>query len=194
MMEALTVVAIIGITAALAAPALSLAMADRRAGEAMHGVVRIGARARSEALATGRAHVLVYTDASGGSTANGSMTLWRGRSNLCSAHNWATIISGNCSADIDCIDQLDMGVYDHGTHQVRLRMNGAGGGSICFQPDGEVLVSTTSGGVASRFQALAPDGSREGIRFTIDRLQSGTTSGVTRRVIFPFGGTPRVQL
>jgi transcriptional regulator len=31
MMEALTVVAIIGITAALAAPALSLAMADRRA-------------------------------------------------------------------------------------------------------------------------------------------------------------------
>ncbi|MCZ7681211.1 MAG: prepilin-type N-terminal cleavage/methylation domain-containing protein [Sandaracinaceae bacterium] len=194
LLEALVVVAIIGITAALAAPALSEAMADRRAGEAMHGLVRIGARARSEAMATGRAHVLVYTDASSGTPANGMVQLWRGRSNLCTANAWGTIISGACSADVDCLEALDMGTYNHGTHQVRLRLPGTGSGTLCFQPDGEVLVSRVVAGTATRFSTTAPDASIEGVTFTINRLVSGSAVGVQRRVVFPFGGSPRVAL
>src|SRR5690606_31833563 len=77
LMEAMVVVAIIGLSAAIAAPAISNAMANRRANEAQHALVRLGARARSEAMAYGRAHVLVYQ-----AGANGSAQLWRGRSNL----------------------------------------------------------------------------------------------------------------
>lgn len=187
-------VAIIGISAAIAAPALSEAMADRRANEATHGLVRIGARARSEAMATGRAHVLVYSDASGGTTANGSVQLWRGRSNLCTANLWGDIITGACNTSVDCIDSLDMGVYNHGTHQVRMRLPSAGNATLCFQPDGEVLVSTAAGGVATRFSPNAPDGSLDAVRFTFQRLVSGTPAGVQREVVFPFGGTPRISL
>ena len=61
-MEALVVVAIIAITAALAAPAMSRAYADRRANEATHGLVRLTARARSTALTYGRAVVLSYAE------------------------------------------------------------------------------------------------------------------------------------
>lgn len=192
LLEALVVVAIIGISAAIAAPALTEAMADRRAGEAMHGLVRIGARARSEAMATGRAHVLVYTDASSGTAANGMVQLWRGRVNLCSTNNWGAIISGSCSADVDCVEALDMGTYDYGTHQVRMRLPGAGAATLCFQPDGEVLVSNVVGGTASPFGPNAPDGSPDAVRFTVDRLANGTIVGVQRVVVFPFGGTPRV--
>lgn len=193
-MEALVVIAIIGISAAIAAPALMQAMADRRAGEAMHALVRLGARARSEAMATGRAHVLVYSNASGGSPANGSVQLWRGRANLCATNNWGTIVTGTCAGNPSCLELLDMGQYNHGTHQVRLRLDGTAGATLCFQPDGELLVSNVVGGVGAPFVPTAPDGSLEAVRFTITRLVDGSPEGVQRAVVFPFGGNPRVAL
>lgn len=186
-MEAMVVVAIIGITAALAAPALSIAMADRRAGEASHSLVRIGARARSEAMAYGRAHLLVYGTGSG---PNGSVQLWRGVSNLCSANNWGAIVTGACGSggSPNCVDVLDMAAYDHGTHQVRMQLQGAPGGAfLCFQPDGELLVSVGGG----NFSPTAPAGA-DAVRFRIDRLVNGGVEGVSRTVVFPFGGTPRI--
>ncbi len=189
LMEAMIVVAIIAISAALAAPAIGEAMADRRANEATHALVRIGARARAEAMAYGRAHVLVYTDASSGTPAsNGSVQLWRGTVNLCNANNWTTIITGTCDSSPSCIQGLDMGTYNHGSHQVRMRLPGASGAFLCFQPDGEMLVSTGGGS----FAPTAPAGT-EAVRFTIDRLLDGGTEGVQRVVVFPFGGSPRIQ-
>lgn len=187
LLEAMIVVAVIGISAALAAPALSDAMADRRASEASLSLVRLGARARTEAMAFGRAHVLVYSDASGGSTANGSVQLWRGRSNLCTANDWAAIMDGSCASDPECIEVLDMGRYNHGTHQVRMRLPGSAGAVLCFQPDGELLVSNGGGA----FAATAPSGT-DGVSFTFDRLVGTTVAGVQRVVVFPFGGTPRL--
>lgn len=192
LMEAMVVVAIIGISAALAAPAIGEAVSERRTNEATHAVVRIGARARAEAMAYGRAHVLVYTDASAGTPAsNGKLQLWRGMSNLCSANNWGSIITGSCGAggDANCRDVLDMGAsYNYGSNQVRLRMPNAAQAYICFQPDGEMYVSTGGG----TFTPTSPDGRSGGVRFTIDRLRSGGAEGVQRVVIFPFGGEPRI--
>lgn len=190
LMEAMIVVAVIAITAALAAPAISEAMADRRATEATHALVRIGARAHAEAMAYGRAHVLVYSTQSSGGT-NGRVRLWRGTVNLCGANDWTSIITSSCAGNPSCVDQLDMGTYDHGSHQVRLRLPGATDSAfLCFQPDGEVLVSTGGG----TFTPTPPAGSgSDAIRFTIDRLLNGGTEGVQRVVVFPIGGTPRIQ-
>jgi prepilin-type N-terminal cleavage/methylation domain-containing protein len=183
LLEALVVVAIIGISAAIAAPALMEAMADRRAGEATHSLVRLGARARTEAMAYGRAHLIVYSN-----NANGSADLWRGNLNLCDGVNWTTIVAGGCAGNRNCLERLDMAAYTYPTHSVRMRLPGAGAQSLCFQPDGEMLVS---GGLAGPWSATAPAGA-EGVRFTFERLESGAPSGVTRAVVFPFGGTPRV--
>lgn len=186
-LEALAVVAIIAVSAALAAPALSAAMAQRRAGEATHELVRLGALARSEAIAYGRAHLLQYSPSSG-SGSHGRALLWRGRVNLCSANEWSEILTGTCDTNPSCIAGLDMDRYDHGTHQVRMRLEGAtAGANICFQPDGEMRFQMGSG----TWSTTPPSGS-EGVRFRFERLEDGAQTGVDRRVVFPFGATPRI--
>ncbi len=183
----MAVVAIIAITAALAAPAISEAMSDRRANEAMHALVRIGAKARSESMAYGRAHVLQYADTSTGPAPNGSLRLWRGNLNLCTATNWNAIMVGDCADNPNCIDALDMGTYSYSTHQVRMRMPNAGSALVCFQPDGEMMVASNGG-----LFGFAPPSGADGVLFTITRLVGTTPQGVQRSVVFPFGGTPRV--
>jgi prepilin-type N-terminal cleavage/methylation domain-containing protein len=181
LIEAMIVVAIIGISAALAAPALGTAIADRRAGEATHSLVRVGARARSEAMVLGRAHVLAFE-----TEGNGRVSLWRGRSNLCNQNDWPSIIAGACNDSIHCLETLDMASYDHGHHQVRMRIVAAPA-FMCFQPDGDVLFSD---GPTDRFNPLAS--AAEGVRFTIERLAGGSVDGVRREVVFPIGGSPRI--
>lgn len=186
MMEALIVVAIIGISAAIAAPALSLAMADRRASEATHSLVRLGARARSEAMAYGRAHLLVYSQTSGGSSAdNGSVELWRGQSNLCNGNPWPAVMADPNAR----VETLDMGNYDYGTHQVRMRVANPAAAVLCFEPNGDVLFSSVVGAFRSPAFGIDPDG----VRFTFDRLMGGSVDGVQRVVVFPFGATPRID-
>lgn len=187
LMEAMVVVAIVAITAALAAPGLSRTMADRRAGEATHSMVRIGARARGEALAYGRAIALVYSeDSTSAAGDDGSVEMWRGNLDRCSANDWATLITSDCSADPRCVGSLDMGEFDYPSHSVRMRMVGGTSGTLCFQPDGDMLVST-----GGPFAGVAPGGG-DAVRFNFTRLEGATPAGVERAVVFPFGGAARI--
>lgn len=189
-LEAMVVVAIIAISAALAAPALSAAMAQRRASEATHELVRIGARARSESIAYGRAHLLQYQQASGGSGTFGSVQLWRGRVNQCAANDWSAIGVGSaCTSTPNCVEAVDMGTYDQGSHQVRMTIeSGPTTANVCFQPDGEMRFQSGTGAWSS----TPPGSGTQGITFLFERLESGTNAGVDRRVVFPFGSTPRI--
>lgn len=186
LLETMVVVAIIGISAAIAAPALSEAMANRRAGEAAHSLIRLGARARSEAIGYGRAHVLIYSE-SGGS-GNGAAEIWRGRVNRCAFNDWAAITTGTCASNDDCLELVDMGAYAYPTNQVEMRLLGATDATLCFQPDGELLVSVGGG----NFTATAPAGGPDSPTFTFQRTLSGSPVGVVRRVVFPFGTSPRM--
>ena len=184
----LAVVALIAIATALAAPALMNAMANRRATEATHAVVRIGARARSEAVAYGRAHVLTYRSTSSGGGSYGTLELWRGRTDRCSANNWPGIITGSCSTNLDCIDSLDMGTYAFPTNRVRLQLDGASAGSMCFQPDGDSFYAAPSG-----LWGTTPPAGVDAVQFRVQRLTSGTATGVDRFVVFPFASSPRIR-
>jgi prepilin-type N-terminal cleavage/methylation domain-containing protein len=186
LMEALVVVAIIALSAAIAAPSVIEAMADREANEAAQDLVRIGVHGQTAAMAYGRAHVLRYAAASGGGQ-NGSVQLWRGRSSLCSANPWTTIISGACADNENCVEQVDMDTHGMGSYAARLRLPGTTTADLCFQPDGELMVSA-DGGVF----APTPPAGADGVTFTITRFLSGTQTGVARSVVFPLGGTPRV--
>lgn len=188
-MEMLTVIAIIAITVGLAAPAMMNAGANRRANEAQHAVVRIGARARSEAIAYGRAHVLSFrTTSSGRGGTFGTLELWRGRVDRCASNNWGALLVGSCNGNDDCVESLDMGRYAYPTHRVQLRMEGAANGTLCFQPNGEMFFA----GPGGLWRDVPPAGA-DAVRFRLRRLSGGSPTGVDRFVIFPFGSTPRIQ-
>lgn len=188
-MEMLVVVAIIAITAAIAAPAIGSQMAERRVNEAAYGLVRQGARARSEAMAYGRAHLLRYSQSSFGvGGANGSVQLWRGRLSGCSTNDWPSIINGPCESDRDCVDDLNMGNYSFSSQHTEMRVPGATSVDLCFQPDGDMLASIDGGA----FAAVPPSGS-DAISFRLRRISNGTPAGVERWVAFPFGGAPRLM-
>lgn len=189
LIEALTVVALIAIATALAAPGVMNAMANRRATEATHAVVRIGARGRAEALAYGRAHVLTYTNVSTGPGGDfGTLELWRGRSDRCTANDWTAIMTGSCASNVDCVDSLDMGSYAYPTHRVRLRLDGATRGSLCFQPNGDTFYANAGG-----LWGTTPPAGIDAVQFRVQRVSSGTTTGVDRLVVFPFASGPRIR-
>lgn len=183
LMEMMVVVAIIGISAALAAPALSEAMANRRANEATQTLVRVGARARSEAMLYGRAHLMMFSLAD-----RGTVTTWRGRVDLCSANAWDTIVTGGaCETLPDCLDTAPMSAFGTATNVVEMTMDTPA--ALCFQPNGEMFRSSAGLGRAMGWSTLGING---GVRFTFQRKQSGVSVGVPRIVVFPLGGTPRV--
>ncbi|MBX3269719.1 MAG: prepilin-type N-terminal cleavage/methylation domain-containing protein [Sandaracinaceae bacterium] len=189
LVEALAVVAVIAIGTALAAPAAMSAMANRRATEAAHAVVRIGARGRSEAIGYGRAHVMTFTEDSSGPGGNhGRLELWRGRADRCSANDWATIITGTCAGNPSCIESLDMGAYAYPTHRVRLRLEGANAGAICFQPNGDNFYAGAGG-----LWGTNPPAGIDAVQFRVQRLLENTPEGVDRFVVFPFGAGPRIR-
>lgn len=177
-------VAVIAISAALAAPAISRTMADRRAVEATQGLIRIGARARGEAMAYGVAFLLRYARASTGGN-NGRVELWRGNVDRCSANDWSTL-AGTCAGNPRCVSSHDMGTYVYPSHSVRMRLTGADAADLCFEPHGDMFVST--GGA---FATVPPSGA-DAVLFTFDRLEGTRVAGVQRRVVFPFGAGPRM--
>ena len=193
LLEMMTVVAIIGITAGLAAPAMMSSIANRRAGEATHAVVRIGARARSEALAYSRAHLLTFVPTSTGPDSYGTFELWRGRIDRCAANDWSTLLTGSCATNPDCIDSLDMGTYAHPTNRVRVQLEGSVRGALCFEPSGDMYYANTPPGAGGSIWSSTPPAGRGGVEFSVDRMTNGARTGVTRRVVFPFGATPRIR-
>lgn len=192
LLELMVVVAFIAIATALAAPAMMSSIANRRATEATHAVVRIGARARSEAIAYGRAHVLTFTDSSSGAGGNyGTLELWRGRTDRCSSNDWPTLISGTCSTNDDCIDSLDMGTYAHPTNRVKLELDGSpSGGSLCFQPNGDMYYANPGGLWTSNPPA---GGGTDAVQFRVQRISDGSPTGTDRFIVFPFAGSPRIR-
>ncbi len=189
LVELMVVIAIIGIGAALAAPAISTAMAERRASQASLDVVRLARRARSETMAFGRAHVLRF-DATG----QGTLRMFRGRTPSCRTSNWDAAVGGvplilvaGCPASSMCVDLVDMNDtrYDTGTHQVELSAPGTGNHDICYEPNGAMMYRSAGG-------AWLDGNAAGGIRMRVQRKVSGVVEGSDRWIVFPWGGTPRI--
>jgi hypothetical protein len=60
--------------------------------------------------------------------------------------------------------------------------------NLCFQPDGEMRFQSGSG----TWQPTPPWTATQGVTFLFERLEGGANAGVDRRVVFPFGSTPRI--
>jgi len=198
LIELMIVIAIIGLVAALAAPAISTAMAERRAGQAAIDVVRLGRRARAETMAFGRAHLIRFNNF-GSTGSDGSMRLWRGRTSSCRTNNWdaaagglPAIITGFCPPSSMCVEAVDMADtrYNTGTHSVMLRAPGTSNHDICYQPDGAMMFRYSGGAWLDSNAATADNAG--GIRFQVTRKVSGVVDGADRWVVFPWGNSARI--
>lgn len=190
------VVVIIAVTAALAMPTVVQTFADKRTNEAAIEIARLGRRARSESVAYGRAHVLRYTTFSVPGS-DGRIQLFRGTAGACNAgaNDWVAIMASPiCGAPNSmCIDEVNMG-HTHwtiGPYTTRLRAPGYSPLDICFQPNGASLMRYNAGIGGRFFEGNTMGG---GVQFTTQRFRSGAGEGALRRVVFPLGATPRVQL
>lgn len=188
-MEMLIVVAIIGVSLAAAAPTIQAALANRRSQEAALDVVRLARRARSEAIAFGRAHLLRYDEDLGGG--NGALLVYRGITSGCNTNDWATITSGPACGENDsmCIDGIDMTDYAGGTTTTALTVSGMTEVDICYTSSGVMMWRSET---TARFSENNIP-SRNGFQFTFVRRENGEDVGVSREIIFPFGGTARVK-
>jgi prepilin-type N-terminal cleavage/methylation domain-containing protein len=186
LLEMMVVVTIIGVVTALAAPAISRAMAISRADRANHDVVRLMRFARSQSIAYGRAYLLHTV--SGG---NGRLELWEGTTSACRLENWVAIMaSGTCDSSAtpsgNCADFVDSAAYDTGYHAVSFASIGSV--DVCFQPNGDALtrVSGSTGAFSVPASGL--------VQIVTTRLEGSTTAGdPARGAILPVGGAPRVM-
>lgn len=206
LVELMVVVSIIMASAVLVSPGLMRTMATSRANRAVNDIVRIGRRARQEALGYGRAHVIRYAKDS--TSPGGRFELWRGYTNLCRNNPWGnagvpnTIMAGACASSADCLDFVDSRTYTAGTNTVCMGCGSAagtagnaacntdcGGGvglsnDICFEPDGDI--ATRISGRADAFVIT------ENVQFyNVLRMVSGQSVDVLRTAVFPPGGSPR---
>jgi type II secretory pathway pseudopilin PulG len=192
----LIVVAIIAITSALAAPAIHQSIMERKGSEASLDLVRLGRRARSSAIAYGRAHLVRFDP--GGTGEPGRFRVYRGVSSGCNSisNDWATIIDSGpeCGeADSFCVDWLDLEdtEWTLGSSRIRARENGALAlVDICYEPRGTVLHRTAA---LARFSNI--NNVNGGYVFSFDRLDGGgSVTGVSRRVVMSLGGDARPLL
>jgi prepilin-type N-terminal cleavage/methylation domain-containing protein len=186
LLELMIVVAIIGITAALAAPGIVRAMAISRADRANHDVLRIVRYARSQAMAFGRSYMIHYDNGT-----DGRLELWQGTTSACRLEDWSLIrAAGNCSSPNapsgNCVDYVDTATYDSGYHHVSVT---TGDLDLCFQPNGDLL--TRAAGSTGAWALPAPGF----VQINTYRLEGtgGVATGVDppRGAIIPVGGAPR---
>jgi prepilin-type N-terminal cleavage/methylation domain-containing protein len=176
LVELMVVVAIVAIMAAGIAPAITTALAEGRAANAAVDLVRLGARGRSETTFTGLAHLLEYRRNE--ADALGQVRLLRGVNNRCGSQAWggATLV-----------DSVLLRTYNTAvprTHVIDIQTADNLEIDICYQPDGAMFVRKLGDLTFS-----APNNS---VEFTITRV-NGDVHGVPRRVVFPYGGSARLE-
>ena len=188
-MEMLIIVAIIGITSAIAAPAVHQSIMERKNSEAALDLVRLARRGRAEALSYGRAYVLRF-DAG----ADGSFRLYRGISSDCNglANAWDTIMADTaCDGSGMCVDAVEMAdsQWTLGGSDIRAAESTARTRvDICFEPRGTVEHRTSG---TARFSGI--NTVTGGYIFDFARYASGSEVGVSRSVIVPLGSDARVM-
>lgn len=175
LIELMIVVSIIGISAAMVAPSLMRSMAINRTNRFQYDVARVLRRTRSDAIGTGRAHLLVMTTAGADTT----LAVFRGASSSCPRAGWATILPADAPVDF-----VSTRLYSAGGHSVSITRGPGTPTNICFEPDGDRF----GGGVVT---ALVPD--NVDYVYTIARNEPGANNVDPPRsiVISPFA-TPRV--
>jgi len=179
LLELMVVVVIVGVVAALAAPQIGSALANRRTNELALEVVRIVRAGRSASVGQGRAYLMQVDPVAE------EITLYRGSTNRCTPRaSWATITAPGCEGNPRCAAYVAAPVVGTSTYDYQVD----GGNQridVCFEPSG--ITRWSSGG--SNFADTHPNG---GVQLNVRRVAGGATAGVVKVVAIPFGADARI--
>jgi hypothetical protein len=190
LVEALFVLFIIGVSVSMAAPGIQAALQSKKSEEATLDVVRVGRRARMEAISFGRAHIVRFTRAETGSYSN--IKVFRGFSGGCNMNDWNTVTSSPACGEEDsmCIDELDFEKYGGLPYDsVAVILPNNTPLDLCYTARGNMMWRTDP---SATFVDVPPTTDPTFV-ITLSRLNKLRMVGVARNVLFPFGGMPRVQ-
>ena len=211
LMELMTVIFVIAISATLAGPAFRSATVERINGQASLDLVRLMRSARSEAVAYGRAHIVRFAP-----TAGGIFRAYRGFTSSCtnqiteiSADGWDTVFTDypDCAEENSmCMDYMVMNSEDYvvsgSTLNVSLvdKMNGADETGqfvdICFEPRGAMYWRRATTQAAVDAAALLSSNNTTtltgGFLFEFTRKDGTVETGVKRYVAVPLGANARL--
>ncbi len=176
------VIVIIGISAAMLAPAMTQSMAISRTNRCQYDAARLFRSARANAIGTGRAHLIHATTTAG----DYRLEVYIGDSSSCQRSGWGAIV---VPATVP-VDRMLETVYTAGNHGVRLGYGTPVGFArplqVCFEPQGDRYERPGTVGVFTRGAGT--------LTFNIDRTDNGSIVGdPQRQIILPQFGTPRVQ-
>ncbi len=180
LIELMVVVVIVGVVAALAAPTIGNALANRRTNELSLEVVRLVRQARSAAVGQGRAYFLSIDPATE------EMMLFRGTTNRCTPRaSWDAITAPGCEGNVRCTAYVRGPVV--GSSSYDFQIDGSDNPiDLCFEPTGITRWSASS----SAFATTHPRG---GVQVNVRRVVDGATAGVAKIVVIPFGADARVM-
>lgn len=186
LLELMIVVVIVGIVTALALPGVAQASRERRIQQAAVTVLDLAREVRTRAMYRGRAQTLIIS-------ANGlglKFDAYEGSSPSCRLSNFGTgsLDLNQRVANLDLTDARF--ARDNLGANIALP-SGTTYLQICYTPLGATFFSTLPIVMAS--QAWSNDSSSLGMGgvFQINVYQ--TTGGVTRRILIPLGGMPRMR-
>ncbi len=200
MVELMIVVSIIGITSAMAASSVGDAFSENRASRAARELVRVGRRARSDAMGYLRAY-MVWVEVEG--TTN-RVSLIRGWSSSCTSENWAGRLgAAACGAlTAPCVERVDFAAspYSNDGYPARIDLNAgtaptARNVAICYTPSGRMYSQRTTLLNAVTPASFTSDNvlNSGGLRFWVRRMDGSVQRGVQRFVFFPQGAPPRLE-
>ncbi|MCX7808665.1 MAG: hypothetical protein N2515_08655, partial [Deltaproteobacteria bacterium] len=154
-----------------------------RTNRCLHDIARLFRYARTNAIASGRAHLVVWQDADGGRFAT-----FAGDSSSCARSWWEMIVAKDQPIDVVPLDEYETRSQGHGI-EVSWRILGglalAPAGALqatCFEPDGRRFDRFTGNG------AFVP--TQGAVVVEVVRMENGANAGdPLRRVMIPeFGG------
>ena len=175
----MVVVTIIAVVAALAAPTIGTALANRRTRELSLELVRVVRLGRSTAAGQGRAYMLRIDPGAD------RVDLYRGTSSRCNpVAGWTAVVGAGCAGNARCAEsivapQVGDDTYDIAIAGVETPVD------LCFEPTGVTRWNT--GGAT--FAENHPAG---GYQVSVSRMTDGATSGVVKLVALPLGAEARI--
>ncbi|MCA9602914.1 MAG: prepilin-type N-terminal cleavage/methylation domain-containing protein [Polyangiales bacterium] len=210
LIELMTVVFIIAISATLAGPAFRGASVERKNGQATLDVLRLFRNARSESIAYGRAHLIRFLP-----DADGAFRVYRGATSSCldqvtslTPNGWKDVLAvGDCDAATTmCIDYVVMNDDDYAIASSTLsvvavdKMGGSAESNqaidVCFEPQGTMYWRRAADTANLDIATLASEDSagalNGGFLFQFTRKDGGVVTGVSRYVALPLGGQARI--
>lgn len=215
LIELMVVATIIGISVIAFTPSFIFATADRRVASAASEVVRIGRRARAEAIGTQRAH-LVWIRPGAGLETTGIVQLIRGTNPHCDLQNWQTLAAICPVNGIDpraCLENINLNDthWFHEPFQIRLRsvpqdsenalvarLEGgteANGFALCYQPSGATqwAVTTTLTDPMAFSDRNTAEAAGGAFMFVVGLFnkRNDAVEGTPRVLSYPLGTTPR---